>query len=305
MKTFLTAAIAAVTAACASAPAFALVPAAADSCTLRIDGPAASWIIQGFDPLGNNVPAAQFDVTFRNEGTAECRFAPILSLANEVFGLSDGSNARIPYNFLDRFGTYDMTPISGQTPVSLTRRQVVIGAGQQQTISFLFSIDADQLRRDGMFTQNAELEAVQPDGLILTGQPVQLGINVLPSARIGLSGAFTISGGRAIVDLGELAEGPVQVPLHLRVQSTRRYRLSFQSLHDGNLQLSDSDWRIPYAVSLDGHAILLAGGAGQYVDAGGASYREDSLPLGFVIGDTSSRRAGTYSDVLTISVEPQ
>lgn len=282
--------------------ASAQAPAA---CQLRVDSASINWTIQSYDPLDNGVPTALFDLTFRNEGGADCTFVPVLSLSGESFGLSKGGGEHIPYTVLDRFSNYDMTPLSGQTTLSVTRRSVVLGPTQQQTVQFQLSIDPDQLRADGLFTQHAVLQAMQADGLILAGQPLVLGIDLLPSARLGLSGAFTISGGRPVVDLGELAEGPVQLPLRLRVQSTRRYRLSFESLHGGNLQLAESDWRIPYSVTLGSQSVSLSGGSGQYLDEGAASYHEDSLALGFVVGDTSARRAGVYSDILTVTVEPQ
>lgn len=296
------------TAAVAAFACVARTPAQAQpstACDLQIDNAAINWTIPGYDPLGNDVPSALFDLTFRNEGTGDCQFVPILSLPGEPYGLSDGSGDRIPYAVIDRYATYDMTPLSGQTPLSVTRRSVVLSSGQQQTLSFQLTIDPDQLRRDGNFVQQAVLEAVQSDGLRLAGRPLAIGINVLPSARVGLSGAFTLSGGRPVVDLGELIEGPVQLPLRLRVQSTRRYRVSFESLHGGNLQLAESNWRIPYSITVDNQSIPLAGGAGEYLDQTGQGYREDSLPLGFVVGDTSARRAGVYSDVLTVSVAPQ
>jgi hypothetical protein len=56
---------------------------------------------------------------------------------------------------------------------------------------------------------------------------------------------------------------------------------------------------------VDNQSIPLAGGAGEYLDQTGQGYREDSLALGFVVGDTSARRAGLYSDVLTVTVAPQ
>jgi hypothetical protein len=107
-----------------------------------------------------------------------------------------------------------------------------------------------------------------------------------------------------VVDLGDLKEGPVSLPLDLKVDSTRRFDLSFQSQEGGRLRLQGTDWTIPYNVTLDGTLVSLAGGSGEYESSGPQELQHDSLPLGFVIGDTRTRRAGTYSDVLSITVSP-
>jgi hypothetical protein len=58
-------------------------------------------------------------------------------------------------------------------------------------------------------------------------------------------------------------------------------------------------------VTVDGYAVNLAGGTGDYASSGPQQLVHDSLPLGFVIGETDSRRAGLYADVLSITVAPQ
>ena len=51
--------------------------------------------------------------------------------------------------------------------------------------------------------------------------------------------------------------------------------------------------------------VVLGSGEGRYRGEAGTGLRRDSLPLAFLIGDVSDRRAGTYSDVISISVTPQ
>ncbi|RDV03048.1 hypothetical protein DXH95_11380 [Sphingorhabdus pulchriflava] len=107
--------------------------------------------------------------------------------------------------------------------------------------------------------------------------------------------------GQAVVDLGELRPGVAPVPLQLRVSSTGEYDISVSSANSGKLRLGASDWSIPYSVAIGGNSINL-NGASMLAGPGGSGFKRDSLPIQFLIGDVSDKRAGTYSDVISISV---
>ena len=128
-----------------------------------------------------------------------------------------------------------------------------------------------------------------------------LGIDVLPSARIGLAGAYTMSDGHAVVDLGELRPGVAPVPLQLRVASTGSYDLSVTSANSGRLRLGSSEWYVPYSLAIGGNAVNLTGMRTISGSTNG-NLRRDALPIQFLIGNTSDRRAGVYSDVISIAV---
>ena len=130
---------------------------------------------------------------------------------------------------------------------------------------------------------------------------IVLGIDVLPSARIGLAGAYRMSEGHAVVDLGELRPGVAPVPLQLRVASTGSYDLSVTSANSGRLRLGSSEWYVPYSLAIGGNAINLTG-ARTISGSTNGNLRRDALPIQFLIGDISDRRAGVYSDVVSISV---
>ncbi|MBD3745599.1 hypothetical protein CPA46_07210 [Sphingopyxis terrae subsp. ummariensis] len=110
-----------------------------------------------------------------------------------------------------------------------------------------------------------------------------------------------MSDGHAVVDLGELRTGVAPVPLQLRVSSTGQYDLQVTSANSGKLRLGASDWTVPYSIAVGGTAVNLAG-TSRLSGPTGNGYRRDSLPIQFIIGDVSDRRAGTYSDVISISV---
>lgn len=276
-----------------------------DGCKLQIDPGPTSWLIQGFDVFDSAPAQATFDITYRNDGTANCAFVTDFSLSGEPFGLTEPHGDRATYALVDQFSHFDVTPLTGETRKSVIRRQVTLTPGQQQIVVIQFAVVRDDLQHDGTYSQPAVIEADRSDGTELAGKQVVLGIQVTPSARLGLAGAFTMHGGQPVVDLGDLKEGPVNLPLDLKIDSTRRYDISFQSQEGGRLRLPGTEWTIPYNLTLDGTLVSLAGGSGEYASSGPQRLQHSSLPLGFVIGDTRTRRAGTYSDVLSITVAPQ
>ncbi|QAY79694.1 hypothetical protein ETR14_03635 [Sphingosinicella sp. BN140058] len=114
-----------------------------------------------------------------------------------------------------------------------------------------------------------------------------------------------MNNGQALVDLGQLEEGLAQVPLQLRVQSTRRYSLNVQSRNNGRLRLGSTEWYVPYQLSLGGQSAALGTGQADISSPPTNGLTRSSLPVQFRISDPSGQRAGVYSDVITISVAPQ
>jgi hypothetical protein len=279
--------------------------ASVDGCKLRIDPGPTNWLIQGFDLFDTTPAQATFDITYTNNGTANCSFVTNFNLSGEPFGLSGPQGDRATYVLYDAFSHFDATPLTGETRESVVRRQITLTPGQQQIVVIQFAVVRNDLQHDGTFSQPAVIEADRSDGTEFAGKQIVLGIQVVPSARLGLAGAFRMQGGQPVIDLGDLKEGPVDLPLDLKVDSTRRYDVSFQSQEGGHLRMPGTDWKIAYSVTLGGTLVSLSGGSGEYESSGPKQLQHDSLPLGFVIGDTRTRRAGTYSDVLSITVAPQ
>lgn len=307
MKTLISAILATAAALASAGPASAQ-PASAGAradCALRIESGATNWIIQGYDPFGTNVPIATYDVVFNNEGGAACAFDPVFVVDQEPFGLAlDGRPGRVTYTLLDEFSNSNATPLSGRTIARATQRPVVVQPHSQQLVRFQFAVDEDGLVADGLYSQQVMLVAEQKGrGDVLAARAFVLGVNVLPSAVLGLSGQYRRNGGQALVDLGELSEGIAQVPLKMTVASTRAYRLEFTSKNSGNLRMADAEWSVPYQLMIGDSTLSLASTA-NYASSGIDPTR-DALPMRFVIGSVAGKRAGLYSDLITVSIAPQ
>ena len=270
-------------------------------CHLRIEAPVSNWIIRGYDPFGSAPASDEFDLTFYNDGGTACRVRPSFDTDQQPFGLDQGTNPRLVYTLLNRTSNEDVTPRSGRTLASPARPLVVINPGGSQTLRFGLAVTTDKLASDGLFSQSLRLVAEDETGGVSASRQLTIGIDVKPAALIGLSGAFTRSDGRALVDLGTLQEGIAPVPLTLYVQSTRGFTVSFESQNNGKLKLAGTDWAIPYAIVVGDRALIL-GGQASYTSSLGTDRARRSVPFRFAVGNVAQKRAGTYSDVITVSI---
>lgn len=286
-----------------AAPAFAQSATSArpTECMVRMNAAPTSWMISGYDPYAGSLPEGTFSVTYINDGGSECRFAPLFDLSQPPFGLSKGTGKPIGYALVNLTDSQDVTPRAGRSLRTPSFREIVLKPNESKTLLYKLVANPDDVRESGTFTQDVTIEAQDRSFRSYGGTRIVLGLEVLPSARIGLAGAYSMNKGQAVVDLGELRTGVAAVPLQLRVNSTGSYDLQVVSANSGKLRLGSTEWTVPYSVSIGGETANLAGTS---VLSGptGSGYRRESLPIQFVIGDVSDRRAGTYSDVISISV---
>lgn len=286
-------------------PALAQTPpnamARPSDCLVRTSAAPASWMIQGHDPFSDQYPEGTFSVTFVNEGGSECRFTPAFELTQPPFGLSTGSGKRLGYEVRNLADFRDVTPRAGRSFRQPSDRELILAPNESKTLLYKFAVNSDDVREAGIFTQDVTILAQDRGFRSFGGTQIVLGLEVLPSARIGLAGAYSMNNGQAVVDLGELRTGLVRAPLRLGVNSTGSYDLQIVSANSGKLRMGSTEWMVPYTVSIGGHSVNLAG-TSVVSSPTGTRHRRDSLPIQFVIGDVSDQRAGTYSDVISISV---
>lgn len=270
-------------------------------CQLSVNPTPASWIITGFDPFAESLPQGTFGVTFVNEGGAECRFTPTVELSDPPFGLTKGTSQPVGYALLNITDTQDVTPRTGRSRSLHSQSEVVLKPKDSRSMLYKLVAQPGDVRAPGTYTQNVTLEAQDREFRSLGGARLVLGITVLPSARIGLAGTYKMSGGQAVVNLGELRKGKAPILLNLLVSSTGEYDISVTSANDGQLRLGSSQWFVPYSVAIGNNAFNLRGPR-TMAGATKSPVIGNSLPFEFTIGDVSHRRAGVYSDVLSISI---
>lgn len=287
-----------------AAPVHAQVTSQTSSeCRLIMDVMSARWSIENHDPYSGEVPFKQFQLALTNSGNGTCTGTLEAELLGEPYGLAGPGTERVPYTLVDEEGGRDLTPRTGKSSRMVSGRPLVVGPGETVTRSLSLMVDASKLRGDGSFSQQLRLQGVGQELDVLTSRDLSLELQVRPVTAIQLAGAVSRrAGSGATIDLGELSEGLHQSPVQLQVQSTRGYVVSFSSENHGRLSLGTTGWSVPYALMLDGERYQLTQPSSMRV--GGGTERFDHFSLGFDVDSVSGLRAGRYSDVLTISVQP-
>lgn len=127
--------------------------------------------------------------------------------------------------------------------------------------------------------------------------PTTVTVDVAQVTQLSFAGGAT----SLTVDFGELSTGAFQ-DLNVNAQATVPFDISWSSANNGVLKnLSDASWTIPYTAVLNGTTVDNSTG---YTDTtlGGTQGAVTSLPLHVAVGDISNKRAGTYQDIVTISI---
>lgn len=285
----------------AATPAEAAPQAARSDCRLIMDVGSARWAIPDFDPYDTDAPFKPFQVNLTNIGEGECSGSLELELAGEPFGMVGQGGARLVYAVVDEDSGQDLTPRAGRSARALSGRRLRLGPGETITRFLSLVVDVDRLQGDGDFIQRVRLQAVSDNRDVMVSRDMSLELGVRPSASITLAGAIDRRA-NATVSLGDLAPGVQDAPLQVQIRSTRGYRIGLTSENRGSLRAGKTGWSVPYDLVIDGQRHGLSEPSSFRSRGSGA--QTDRYDIGFYIGDVSGRRAGRYSDVITITVTP-
>lgn len=269
-------------------------------CVLSIQPAQEQWLIP-HDPFAGDSLQRQFDVSLVNIGDSACSGRVSMDLRGEAFGLTKaGDSQRVAYALVDERAGTDVTPRTGQSSHRINAQPVNLGTGERTLVRFTFAGDTEAMLGQGVYSQTAFISVQDSEGLSLAEHPVNLAINVIPAAVMGLKGEFQRINGVARIDLGELTTGSKSLGTSLFVFSTGGYRVSVESSNHGRLRQGTSEWYIDYSLAIGQEGMNLQ--AGDDFEVVSHRARADDYPLSVTIGDVTARRAGDYSDVLTFTI---
>lgn len=284
----------------ASSASAAAAAAANTDCAIEMDSSAPQWRIDDLDVFSQQTRVATFQLNLINSGSGQCLVHLGFDTAGSPFGLLGPSAKRVPYQIIDHDSGKDLTPNKGNLSSNYPG---VIKVGAQSTVTLNIDfVVFPELDADGQYTQSLIISA---DGNgnndVHTARTQTLVATAASSATMSLNGSFTRTGAVADIDLGVLdGQGPVALPLFLKVRSTRAYRIRSTSQNNGKLLLSGTAWSIPYRMTINGIEISPAGG--EYLSTSGLYRRLDTIPLGFNIMGSTDVQAGRYSDLVTLEI---
>lgn len=286
---------------CTVAAAAALLAGSARAdCRLSIQPSFDQWLVN-YDPFDDEEVASSFDIAVTNIGDTACAGTLAIDLQGEPFGLSQaGESHRVPYALIDESAGTDLTPRAGRSARRLNSRPVNLAPGDRTLVRLAFAASPGDLIKSGLYDQDASIFVQDAAGLPLAERTVNLAVNVIPAAVMGLKGAFQRSNGVATIDLGDLTAGPRSLDTTLYVLSTGGYSVSVSSKNLGKLRQSAGDWAIGYGLGIGEHQMSLS--SPQEITVTSNRARSDDYPLSVNIGSVAGKRAGNYSDTITFTV---
>lgn len=284
------------------AAALAAAPAAHAACALNIEPTLSRWALRA-DPFAAEPAEGRFEIAYVNNGDQPCEADVLLRVEGEPYGLKAAVPHRIDYAVIDNINGADITPRAGRSVRTLRGQTIRVEPGERLIRRYTFIVNPGPVAGDGSFEQTVFVDTQGRDGRPIAQKAVTLALEVTPAALIGLKGAFQRTQSGARIDLGDLTTGPKNLPVQVYVQSTRGYRITVSSQNGGQLRLAHGAWAVPYGLAL-GSTVVNLRGVGGSVEVSSAGVHNDSYPLAVVIGDVSARRAGVYSDLLTLTVAP-
>lgn len=212
--------------------------------------------------------------------------------------------------------TYDVTNAGGTSVMSTTAQNQVapvwlpvtsVPANSIVTVTYYVSIARGQVV--GPATRSDPIEvwlyALNSGGSLVLPRLHRDNLTIRYTTPTSISTNVAGGGSATTVDFGELVAGAAR-SVNIEARSNVNYQLRATSLNLGVMQLPPpyDTWSVGYAATLDGSSVALSAATGTTI---GPSTPTPSAgrthPLAVTIGSVAGKRAGTYSDEITIRIE--
>jgi hypothetical protein len=163
--------------------------------------------------------------------------------------------------------------------------------------AYLVKIPAGQMLAPGSYTQRIELRLQDAAGAELpqTGTMTVI-CRVADHLGVNIAGGGTLM----TIDFGALTQG-AERSVQIQTRSNRKFTLKLTSEAAGALAMAPpyEKWRIPYRTEIDRHEVALPAEIGPFA---ATVLSGNSVEARFTIGDIGGKRAGLYTDVITIEI---
>ncbi len=287
----------------AGAALFAPGAADAEACQGQIG---AETIIAGktaYDPFSPASVADSYQMAVVNTGVEPCAFA----LVFRARAADSRLGATLSYSLADDGGRALLTSVPAAfAPAARTKSPVAPGGSMQIGLQLL--IPRGQFAAPGIYGDDLDLElyALDESGH-LGAAPLQTTVLYIEYTvervfSINIKGA---DASQTTMRFGALTKGAARI-VEIQARSNQSYQLDVASDHRGVLALTPGvpgrEWTIPYTATLGGQTLDLSGGASLRNQPPTRPEADASFPLAVTIGDVAQKRAGRYTDVITIDI---
>lgn len=276
--------------------------AAAQCASGRMVG--ANFVASGtYDPFSATDVFDSFTVQVRNNSGATCSYGLVFHRAS----LPATMGGVITYAVTNASGTSVMSTTAQNAVAPVWLPVLNVAAGATVTATYYVSIARGQVvspatRSDPI---NIWLYGLNSGGALVLPRLHNDNLTIRYTTPTSISTNVAGGGSATTMDFGELAAGAVR-SVNIEARSNVNYQLRATSLKLGVMTLPApyNSWSIGYTATLDSAALALGTVTGTVLGpstptpAAGRTH-----PLAVTIGSVTGKRAGTYSDDITISIE--
>lgn len=251
--------------------------------------------------FGNNELSEVFSVRLRNDGDTSCDLR--LTVGRDV-GASDPDFP--PYRLIGPNGAVSTIGSDGGGDSLENSVTVTVPAGTEVPVRYQVGTRVGWGAEAGDYIEELVFRLREfGDRSDPVRQRAELRLTIPTVARIRFAGAGRTSGA-AQLELGTLSTtAPTRSPpFAIRVLSTSAYQMVLVSQHAGALQRIGGAERIPYRMRVGGRLMNMAGGSDLISRNRHTGPRGDLHPVSVVIDPDPERRAGDYTDRVTVTVTP-
>jgi hypothetical protein len=275
--------------------AWLVMSGGAEACAGRIaSAPAMAADYAPFRPVDYR---GEHRVTVENQGDGECVFWLGIRQAG-----APPPGAELAFEIRGRDGGWSSTNAIA-APVWIESGLIAPGQSKDLVVSVI--LPAGQILPPGEFIHSFDaLLRAAPAGSSpemapqLESRPLRLTVSIDAYLSINIAGA----GARKTIDFGELVGG-AQREVRIEARSNQKFALEATSRNGGAMALAApfETWRVGYSVALGGRPVALPADVGPFEGTGLAGQQ---LDLAFIVGDVRNKRAGLYTDEVTIEIKP-
>lgn len=285
-----------------------LAPAGASAaCTGEIDlGPASPTA--GYDPLATSDLVEEEQVRIRHTGGDPCAFRLGFFRSPDT-GAKLGNALAYDVETTGGASLLDDWPATQAPSVFLETPVLPDDSGDSALLGFRWRVTKGQMVPPGHYSDTVTLRLYEAGtATLLDDAALTFTATVGSVVQANLAGADVTSPYNYSMDFGTLETGE-RKSVDVDVTANTDYRVTIESEKGGVLQGpqkhgSTQYWTVPYTANFAGATVDLTSGPAQRdfaAPAGGSA----SHTFEVTIGEVSGRRAGTYSDLVTITVEPK
>lgn len=290
---------------CLAAPALATSGSGSSSCTASL-GPVSAVPTVFYDPFDGTSESVTFTVEAVNGGADACT----VSLAVESAGSSSTRYFRWGAEKL-RYVVETPGGDDYENDIDEPRGSHTIpgGAGKKVVITLKVKVPSGLIAKASPNYENLlKLRLYRKNGPQLgTDKTANATADVERRAQVNIAGASSSWGAWSVdeLDFNTLTQGETR-SAKVQVRATTGVKIHVDSENDGVLKHKTLPGAtVPYELKLNGTVLTLSSGVADLNVSPPVSLEGTSYPMVVTIGDVSGRPAGSYKDLLTVTVSPQ